>query len=175
MACLHFTCAFTWQESRGFFLWHGDPDVDREACADGVELDSSGRIPTFVPETGCRLYAEDRGYDLQTAPVLHYDLDALIRWCDAPSASTLDVSATLDAWNLFGDTPGPTEVINLFRTFDGWSGALYEKLFFAQNLSAVTPPSEHYTPTWSIDELRKLAQVLRLGLAEFASRLKLNE
>jgi len=171
MACIHFVCAFTWQGDRSFFLWHGDADVDTSACSDSVEIDESGHILTFASVTTCRHYTEDHSYDLVSDPVLHYDFDALVRWCGAPSASTLDLSATLDAWNLFGDCPAETDVTNLFRTWDGWSGALYEKLFFAQNLPSVTPPGEHYSPTWSIDELQNLARVLRLGLAEFTTRL----
>ena len=171
MACIHYSCAFTWQGARGFFLWHGDAESDTEACADGVEVDGSGRIPTFASETSCRAYAEARGYSLHAVPDLHYDLDALGRWCDSPSDITLDLNATLDAWNLFGDTPGESEVVNLFRRWDGRSGALYEKLFFAQNLPAVTPAGRHYSPIWSSDELRELAKVLRLGLAEFTTRL----
>ena len=90
----------------------------------------------------------------------------------APRADTLDLVGALDAWNLFGDVPGPPDVINLFRTFDGRVGAIYEKLFFAQNLSSVTPPNEEYNPRWTKDELSELSRVLRLGLREFVVRLR---
>jgi hypothetical protein len=113
-----------------------------------------------------------RGYTFRPEPVRHYDFDRLAAWCLDPRAATLDLEAALDAWNLFGDVPGPTEVVSLFRTLDGRAGAVYEKLFFAQHLPAVTPPGERYVPAWTPDELQELGRVLQLGLAELTTRLQ---
>jgi hypothetical protein len=44
---------------------------------------------------------------------------------------------------------------------------VYEKLFGANNLPAVTPPGERFSPEWSPDELELLANVLKGGLTVF--------
>ena len=54
---------------------------------------------------------------------------------------------------------------------DGAAGAAYEKLFFGNNLPAVTPAGASYTPLWDVAELARLSHTLRLGLTEFAARL----
>ena len=48
---------------------------------------------------------------------------------------------------------------------------VYDKLFFGNNLPAMTPPGEHYDPTWSDAEIRILCSVIAAGLHLFRSHL----
>jgi hypothetical protein len=43
---------------------------------------------------------------------------------------------------------------------------IYDMLFCANNLPAVTPPGEHYKPEWVQEEIEAMARIYRLGLAE---------
>src|SRR5262249_49752162 len=48
---------------------------------------------------------------------------------------------------------------------------IYNKLFLANNLPAVTPPGEHYGPEWMQEEIEAMARVYRLGLAELRASI----
>jgi hypothetical protein len=60
---------------------------------------------------------------------------------------------------------------NVFGRADKSASELYHKVFFANNLPAVTPNGATYTPLWSSEELARLSHTLRLGLAQFTDRL----
>jgi len=58
-----------------------------------------------------------------------------------------------------------------FEQLDSRFSEVYEKLFWGNNLPAVTPKGFHFDPEWSPDEIAGLATVLRAGLKLFKSRL----
>ena len=171
MACLHFVSSFARDDERSYFLWHGDPEVGSDECPEGVEVDASGRIPTFSDAAEYHAYAAAHGYSLVDERILHYDLDALRTWCETPDAATLSPEPFLDAWDLFADLPGPQELKNLFDAIDGPRAALWDKLFFSSSRSYATPESRKYIPVWTSEDLRDLSHTLRLGLATFEGRL----
>jgi hypothetical protein len=41
---------------------------------------------------------------------------------------------------------------------------IYDKLFFGNNLPAITPAGVSYEPVWSHDEIETLSRIYRLGL-----------
>lgn len=135
------------------FLWEGG-DVDR------VVLDDARSIRTFVDE----VVARAGGVSPERTAV--FDLDAIEAWCRSDDPP-LACSALLNAWNLFGDLPRS----DLYTDADARANAVHRKLFYACNLPAVTPPGEHFVPTWDVAELAALRHVLVLGLAAFRARL----
>ena len=75
------------------------------------------------------------------------------------------VPSFLAVWNLFGGIARSSPDAGAsFRAQDGHLGALYEKLFWGNNLPAITPEGEHVTPEWSSAEVTSLGRVLREGL-----------
>jgi hypothetical protein len=76
----------------------------------------------------------------------------------------------LDAWNLFGDVARSVGVPLDDRSAERHT--LYDKLFAANNLPAVTPPGERYEPRWSESELAGLREVLAEGIQVFRAALR---
>jgi hypothetical protein len=126
---------------------------------------------TFPSLAALHAYALQRDVRLQPAEVARYDWDSIEQWCDAPVASGIAVSAFLEAWNMILDTLPACDKSALFSHADGRNGALYEKLFRANNLPAVTAPAAEYYPVWTRAEVEALAQVLRLGITEVRHQL----
>jgi len=108
---------------------------------------------------------------MQRAEVARYDWDSIERWCDTPVASGIAAGAFLDAWNIVVDTLPPSDEPSLFSHADSRNAALYEKLFRANNLPAMTAPGAEYYPVWTRAEVEALARVLRLGVAEVRRQL----
>jgi hypothetical protein len=144
-----------------FLLWYTN---DR----DGVVTTADGRVPSFGTEASLSSYASRASLDVEAEePVLH-DLDPIRAWVADPRADTLECAVLLSAWNLFGDIarslPDPGRA---FATIDGTLGALYNRLFWGNNLPAVTPEGQHFTPQWANAEVQELAELLREGLSLF--------
>jgi hypothetical protein len=97
-------------------------------------------------------------------PPIEYDFDSLARWCEQPSAETIDCSEFLNAWNMLGDA-GTLPTRDLGKR-------VYDKLFWGNNLPAVTPPGETYIPEWSLEEVRKLQSILRSPIDRLHAKLK---
>ena len=49
---------------------------------------------------------------------------------------------------------------------------IYDKLFFANNLAAVTPRGASYEPIWSEDEIELLSRIYSFGLAELRASIQ---
>jgi hypothetical protein len=52
------------------------------------------------------------------------------------------------------------------------AGKIYDKLFFANNLPAVTPRGASYEPIWSEGEIELLSRIYRFGLAELRAGIQ---
>jgi hypothetical protein len=130
---------------------------------DRVVLDRDGFVLSFPSETAAREAGE-----LCPEEVSVYDLDALEAWCKSAD-EVGECSVLLAAWNLLNDLHVGD---GLFVRAEARATATYDKLFWGSNLPAMTPPGEHYTPSWSASELAALKHVLLLGLAELRGRLR---
>jgi hypothetical protein len=142
---------------RWFFWDRGDETPDR------VVVDGAGSIVCFRSERDARTSSSD----VSPERAAIYDLDTIEAWCRSNSGA-VDCPVLLNAWNLFGDLPRG----HLFDAADARATGVYDKLFFGCNLPAVTPPGEHYVPTWTPAELHELKRVLLLGLADVRARLR---
>jgi hypothetical protein len=129
------------------------------------------RVVTFPSVAELRTYALQHGLQLKPTEVAMYDWDSIERWCDEPAATGIVPGPFLDAWNMIVDALPTSGESSLFSHADGRNAALYDKLFRANNLPAMTPPGAEYYPVWTKPDVGALAQVLRLGLAELRHQL----
>lgn len=131
---------------------------------DGLLHDSNGRLLAFSTADAALTHAAKLGVMVEPDPPIEYDFDSLARWCEQPSAETIDCSEFLNAWNMLGDA-GTLPTRNLGKR-------VYEKLFWGNNLPAVTPPGETYTPEWSLEEVRELQSILKSPIDRLRAELR---
>ncbi|XUM21122.1 hypothetical protein ACRAVF_27615 [Bradyrhizobium oligotrophicum S58] len=110
---------------------------------------------------------------LTSASPVVYDFDRIEAWCNNPTVTAIDHTEFLDAWNMLDDAHGPSSDLHSpYRTISRAAGHVYDKLFWANNLTAVTPVGSHYDPIWSADEIELMSRVFRLGLAELRTVIR---
>jgi hypothetical protein len=131
---------------------------------DGLLHDSNGRLLAFSTADAALTHAATLGVMVEPDPSIEYDFDSLARWCEQPSAETIDCSEFLNAWNMLGDA-GTLPTRDLGKR-------VYDKLFWGNNLPAVTPPGETYIPEWSLEEARELQSILRSPIDRLHAKLK---
>lgn len=136
-----------------FFVWYSNE-------CDGVLLSSPTRLARFEDMADLRRHASSLGLELQPEPPPLYDFDRLAEWV-AGAGHEVDCSFLIDAWNMLGDVAFSLGA-ELETPFD--TRAVYEKLFRGCNLPAITPPGEHFRPTWIRYEIVVLKTVLSSGL-----------
>lgn len=138
---------------------------------DSVVVDSQGFIPSFKDPIDLHRYANLNHYSLENEePVLH-NLDRVAVWAASP-VTPVDCVEALVAWNLFVDVAASiVERGIVFKRLDADSElrAIYDKVFWGNNLPSLTPKGEHYVPEWAPDEIVSLAEILITGLNLFAS------
>jgi hypothetical protein len=142
-------------------LWFSDEE-------DGVFTEAPGRVLSFATEARLLSFTDRHGLPVaEEGPILH-DLDAVQRWTTDPRAETLDCRDALAAWNLFMDVASslPVEGAAFVRA-DSELNLIYEKVFWGNNLPAVTPEGERYEPLWTEDEVSHLAGLLSRGFELF--------
>lgn len=157
-----------------FRLWYRLCGEDRYLIwisndRDAVVVDDAGFVLCFDGAEALRAYADRNGYKLEAEdPILH-DLDAVATWLDDPRMP-VNCNEVLAAWNLFSDVARSVhERGSGFESLDSRFPAVYEKLFWGNNLPSMTPSDRRYTPEWSPEEVAALSQVLRTGLGMFRS------
>lgn len=130
-----------------FLLWFTN---DR----DGVVTDNAGLVPSFATEAELLVFATREGVLVsEDSPTLH-DLDIVRDWLADPRLHDVDCVAMLNVWNLFMDVARSTPVLGApFSDAESKLDAVYEKVFFGNNLPAITPPGEAYYPAWSPTEI----------------------
>ena len=158
-----FACLFRLDETDQYVLWYSND-------ADGLVRDA-GRIVRFSSLEALHAYASAQGLTLQTGEPTIYDWDRIQRWCDRPVAAEIAPDPFLTAWNMLVDSRRPASTAGIFAQAHQRLWELYDKLFRANNLPAMTPPGSEYWPTWTQSEVTNLAQVLRLGLEELRRQL----
>jgi hypothetical protein len=163
MAAEYFPCVFRLEGDDHYVIWYSD---DR----DGL-VRERGRVVTFSSLAQLHAYARSRSLTVKPAEVARYDWDSVARWCDEPVMAGTAVGLLLKAWNMVLDAMPPGDESQLFSHANARASDLYDKLFRANNLPAMTPPGAEYYPIWTRAELVALAQLLRLGLAEIRHQL----
>ncbi len=123
-----------------FVLWVQD-DVDVVLKTD------AGRIATFDTVEKAQQFAAQRNVTI-TMP--DGDPSLQLDWiADGGSFVTGDIDCieTISAWNLFADIAATfPEQSAHFRSVDRRPHTIYDKVFWGNNLPAVTPEGERYEP-----------------------------
>jgi hypothetical protein len=144
----HYPLAIDLDGRRRWVLWFDD-DPSGVVCADGT-------VVSFLILADLRTYAADLGLALvhEAAAI---DLDRVLAWESEPN-----VRDVLDVWNLITDVASSVE--RPFHDGDSGHDALYDKVFSANNLPAMTPPGESCEPSWKQAELMLLRSLLTDGV-----------
>lgn len=163
-------------------LWYRLDDKDRyliwftttQDCTDGVVVTSDGSIPLFNSKAELAQFAEANSFVPTDAskPILH-NLDAVAKWLKLKKmkrARRVDCVEFLNAWNLFVDIS--KSVDGGFDPNPTHTQKIYSKLFWGNNLPAVTPIGRSYVPLWSGCELEIMHEVLKHGLLLFRKHTK---
>jgi hypothetical protein len=100
------------------------------------------------------------------------DFDKVAAWCGSPTAGSIEPTAFLNAWNMLEDAHGFRLEVPLHDVSSQRAGKIYDKLFFANNLPAVTPRGASYEPIWSEAEIELLSRIYRFGLAELRASIQ---
>jgi hypothetical protein len=128
------------------------------------------RMLTFSDVSALAAYAAAKHYPLEHEEPKRHDLDWAVT-CLSRAIPAVDCVEALAAWNLFSDVALSIHGAGrAFEELDKQSRAIYEKLFWGNNLPSLTPEGCHFDPEWSSDEITVLATVLRAGLEMFRSR-----
>jgi len=147
-----------------FLIWISDD-------TDSVAVNAEGLLLSFPSLAILKQHADANGWPLEPEEPRRHDLDVIARWVILDDASVNCVE-TLNAWNLFSDVANSVSSPSKksFEALDSQLGrSVYDKLFWGNNLPAMTPVGEHFVPTWSHQELRYLAALLSSGLELFTS------
>jgi hypothetical protein len=153
-----YTCRVRLNDRLAFVAWYdGSPD--------GFLRDHDGSLMASEALHGLEAAARPDGFTPVVGEPIDYDFDRIRAWCAAPEAAQVDCKSFLDAWNFFDDLAGlhggaDTPYTRLSRAEAG----CYDKLFWGNNLPAVTPTGERFIPSWNPSELDGLARVMGAGL-----------
>ena|SRR5207249_3055821 len=146
-------------------------DVDN---SDGVAVNADGTIPIFVSKTDLMSYAQTNGFtSTKFEESRLHNLDVIAKWLNMKKmkrSRRVDCMQFLSAWNLFADASksvGSDFDLDRERTLK-----IYEKLFWGNNLMAVTPPGKFYVPIWSAREIEIIHEVMSHGLSMFRHHVK---
>ena len=154
-----------------YAVWYRLDETDRYLLwwSEGVFVTANQRVPVFQSLHRLRTFAERQGIAPRDADPRPFDLDQITHWLARPEPATIDCPTFLNAWNLFDnialgvDSAFPPDEVD-------WLDA-YHRLFHGSNLPAITPPGEHFTPTWDCDDVAVIAIVLTNGLALMRDRV----
>lgn len=154
----HYVCRVQLDGETKFVAWY-------TADHDGFARAPDGRL---VVADG----PESLGVPLEDAEPMEYDFDRIQAWCACPNAAGVDCRAFLNAWNFFDDLTGSHIGIDSpYTRLSKGAGGSYDKLFWGNNLPAVTSPGERFDPTWSPEELAAISHVFEAGLRVLAAEL----
>ncbi len=156
-----------------YLIWISREEVNEDL--DGVWLDSSGKTPAFGSMDALLAHAQDEDIAFADGALILHNLDVIKRWLKfkrskAQGPTAIGCDEFLAAWNLFADVS---------RSIDGGFNVdrertrkIYSKIFYGNNLPAITPEGEHYIPRWSNREKRILREIMAQGLTMFRHNIK---
>jgi hypothetical protein len=173
MTTAHYPLWYRLDNKDRYLIWYNLEEAN--ADLDGVVLDSNGKVPVFFSLSALSAYAQAEGIPIEQGELNLHNLDAVVKWFkvkrskpEGPTA--INCKEFLSAWNLF---------TNISRSVGGNFDAdrdrtrkIYDKLFWGNNLSAVTPEGKCYIPLWSRDEKRIIHEVMSQGLQMFSNSIK---
>jgi hypothetical protein len=160
----YYNLRFRLDACEAYLIWFSDE-------RDGVVLQADGKVPCFSCVDDLMQYAVLRNFSVDSEDANLHDLDAIARWLAGSATETVECVNFLNIWNLFDDFS--RSVAGNFDAERKLTNKIYDKLFWGNNLPAVTPVGKHYDPIWTKRELKIMREVLGVGLTLFRERLVL--
>ena len=159
MARDYFACKFALDGVTRYLLWYSDR-------IDGVDIDANGYVPVYSQAADLVEFATTRRIMVRRETMALHDLDSIQRFI--VGELYVDCEQLLSAWNLFTDIANSTGEKGLsFGRLDKLNNEIYDKLFWGNNLPAVTPEGEKFSPKWKLEEIEELVEVSKVGMAMF--------
>ena len=155
-------CCCRLDEKDFYFIWFSDE-------ADGVYLDLQGNFVVYNDLESLISYTKEQNLFIKDEEPVFYNLQKLETILSKKSFK-VDCVEFLNAWNLFDDISRSVE--GNFDPDHKITKKIYDKLFWGNNLPAVTPEGKYYEPLWSKKELEIIRDVLLNGVAIFRNNLK---
>lgn len=149
-------------DNEWWLLWYSND-------TDGLWVDEEGSIPAFDSLSALERFADSKGIELGLDKGDMLDLPLIERWLHDPRPRQIECNAFLGAWNLFSDVA--RSIGSELPDGSDLANKCYDKLFWGNNLPAVTPPGKHYEPIWDAVEADYLRTLLGSGLTLLRSRL----
>lgn len=136
---------------------------------DGVFVDSKCRVPVFYSEAELETYAAKLKLTIVAGELILHDLDSVVQWLQKSEKIDPNCDQILAVWNMLDDVF--RSLGKAFSSKSAIENKVYDKLFYGNNLSAITPEGEHYEPAWSSQEITLISQTLELGLHQFRASI----
>lgn len=152
----HYIVRFTWREALHFVIWYTNSE-------DGIVV-NNGKPVVFNDIDECKQFAHLSGIAILEESLNRYDFDRISEWVSAPKADLIESDHFLDAWNLVDDIVSSLDDDVSYGVTKDEEQNVYDKLFWANNLPAVTPEDSEYVPMWTSEEINALALSLSRGL-----------
>jgi hypothetical protein len=130
---------------------------------DGILRDAAGHVVSRRDIDELRVLASDIGIELSPEGPAVYDFDSLGEVLALNPRRSKECNTLLEAWNLLDDAITPVDDGGCLHRKSRESAAVYEKLFWASNIPALTPPDKEFLPEWSEAETRQIVEVLQAG------------
>ena len=131
-------------------------------------------MPVFISRAELVDYAESKDFvPVDASDPILLNLDVVAKWIKIKKmkrARQVDCVQFLNAWNLFADLS--KSINGNFDSNQDHTQKIYSKLFWGNNLPAITPEGRFYVPLWSRQELEIMHQVLKQGLLMFRQHTK---
>jgi hypothetical protein len=137
---------------------------------DGCVVDSEGKIPSFQNQKSAILFAASLEIPIVEKELLLDDLDLAQTWVNNKRLRAIDCNNLLTVWNFLDDVS--VSVNGNFDSKKKRTNKIYDKIFFGNNLPAITPKGERYEPIWSKAERDIIREVLSLGFNIFRGAVK---
>jgi hypothetical protein len=160
----HYLCEFRLGGKRLYVVWYSD-------TRDGLLVSTNRTLVSFESPEQARAYASSHAIALESQHMSVFDYDLIESWCGRPLSERIDCGEFLNAWNMFADVASSLEGVSEFVAANAGMTDIYEKVFYGNNLPSITPEGQHYKPTWSVEEVKALADLLSLGLQELRRSL----
>ena len=161
----YYICQFYLSKMSYFIIWYSDEQ-------DGLLLDHSGKIASFGTLAHAKTYAKKNGISIIPKPVPVYNFDVISTWCLKPLPDLIKCELFLNTWNMFSDVAATIGSRSIFATADRGLYTIYDKLFYGNNLPAITPEGMSYVPEWSTTEAEEIAKIFKAGLQDLYGSLR---
>jgi hypothetical protein len=159
----YYNLLFRLDNQNSYLIW-----FEGENEPDGVVIDDNGKVPSFHDNEDLLNYATSLSLSVSTDSAVLHNIDTVSAFLERKD-ETVYCKNFLEAWNLFEDVS--QSVGGNFDIDRKLTVNIYEKLFWGNNIPAVTPDAESYEPIWTKREVKVIREVLAVGLSIFREKI----